>query len=143
MSAPRDQIFQLALARLIALPDAAETELMPSADPISFPARHIFDGGQSIEESGHNFTMYRLGLTVEGYLERDGGTDVHQQLNAFYAATVAALVSDPPLDGLAETIDEGDMRVMVAPLAGTNRLAFALDFSVTFFARRDDPAQPA
>lgn len=143
MPSPRNQIFQTVLARLAALSDAAETELMPSADPISFPARHIFDNGQSIEETGHDFTIYRLDFSVEGYLERDSGADVHQQLNDFYAVTVAALVTDPPLDGVAETIDEGDMRVMVAPLAGTNRLAFALDFTVTFSARRDDPAQPA
>lgn len=143
MASPRDEIFQHVLARLAALPDAAETELMPSADPISFPARHIFDGGHAIEETGHNYTKYQLMLTVEHYLERDGGPGIHQQMNALYAATVRTLLSDPPLDDLAETIDEGDMRVMVAPLGGTNRLACSVDFPITFFARRDDPAQPA
>jgi len=136
-------IFTEVITRLMAIGDAAETELMPSADPVDFPARHVFDGGHNPIDGDAFSTTYQLDFTVEGYLQQAGGAETHAALNDFYAATVRALVSDPPLGGLVETIDEGAMRVVVAPLASQNRLAFALDLSATFATRRDDPAQPA
>lgn len=143
MPAVRSTIFAEIVRRLDAIGDAAETELMPSSDPMSFPARHVFDGGQGIVEAEAGVTRYGLSFTVEGYLEQAGGDGAHAQLNDFYAATVVALMPDPPLGGLAETIDEGDLRITVAPLASLDRLAFALDFTLTFPTRRDDPGQAA
>ncbi|WP_010218851.1 hypothetical protein [Sphingomonas sp. PAMC 26621] len=143
MTAVRSDIFLDILARLTAIGDTAETELMPSSDPVEFPARHIFDNGQSIVELEAGITRYQIDFTVEGYLEQPGGQAAYLALNNFYAATVAALVTDPPLGGLVETLDEGDMRITVAPLADKPRLGFAIDFSLTYATRRDDPAQPA
>jgi len=143
MTAIRTQIAENVFARLEALGDATETELMPSSDPVSFPARHIFDGGHRLIEQEAGSTRYALDLTVEGYLEASGGHEALIALNDLYAATVRALITEPPLGGLAETIDEGDLRITVAPLASKQRLAFALDLVVTFSTRRDDPAQLA
>lgn len=143
MTTHRNAIFADVIERLEAIEDAAETELMPSADPVEFPARHVFDGGHTPIDLDASDTRYSLDFTVEAYVEQAGGTEAHAALNDLYTATVCALVSDPPLGGLVETIDEGALRITVAPLASKQRLAFALDFTVTFATKRDDPAQPA
>jgi hypothetical protein len=44
------------------------------------------------------------------------------------------------MDGLAEVVDEADMRVGVATLASQPRQYLALDFDIEFSTRRDDPA---
>lgn len=143
MTAVRNLIFAEIMERLTSIGDAAETELMPSSDPVSFPARHVFDGGQSLGETEAGVTRYALAVTIEGYLEQAGGADAHEAINELYAATVGALLPDPPLGGLAETIDEGDLRITVAPLASMSRLGFALDLEITFPTRRGHPDQPA
>jgi hypothetical protein len=143
MTVVRHAVCDEVLRRLVALEDAAETKLMPSGDPLAFPARHIFDGGQAVVEGEVASTRYALDLTVEGYLEQAGGADAYAALNDLYAATVRALLEDETLGGLVETIDEGGLRVFVAPLASKSRLGFAGDFTITFATRRDDPAQPA
>ena len=143
MSTLHAALVTLVATRLAALGDAAETELMPSSDPVAFPARHIFDEGHALGDSDAGSTRFDLGITVEGYVEQAGGTAAYLALHDLYAATVRALITEPPLDGLAETIDEGDLRIFVAPRASRDRLSFSLDLSITFSACRDDPAQPA
>ena len=123
--------------------DAAEVELMPSADPVSYDAIHIFDGGQTIVEAEAGSTRYQLKLTIEGYFEEQGGPATYAALNARYAQVVSLMMTDPPMSGLAETIDEGDMRIGVAALASKPRLYFSLDFDIGFLTSRTDPAQAA
>jgi hypothetical protein len=130
-------------ARLTAIDGVTEVERMPSGDPMSFNALHIFDGGQRAGISESDATRYDMSILIEGYVEGSGGKDAHAEINALYADVVAALMSEPPLGGLVETIDEGDLQVTVAQLASKSRLAFSLDFKITFPTRRDDPAQPA
>ncbi len=130
--------------RLAAIEGVAETELMPSADPIIFPALHVFDPGHETDvTTAPGVTRYDLTLTVEGYVEGEGGAAAHADLMTLYTETVAALITDPPLGGLAETIDEGAMRVAVAPLASARRLGFSLEINITFPASRSNPAEPA
>jgi hypothetical protein len=145
MSAVREQIFAAIEDRLrgIASPVVAEVERLPSADPVSFPALHIFDGGHRIVDMEAGTTRYTLTVPIEGYVEQSSGVAAHAALNALYAAVVAAVMPDPPLDGLAETIDEQDFRTAIAPLASIDRLGFAVDFEITFATRRGDPAQAA
>ena len=143
MIAVREAIFAEIEARLIAIGDADETERLPSGDPISFPARHIYDFGQTQEYSDTGVTRYTLSVVVEGYVAGHSGPEAHGALHALYANTIAVLVSEPPLGGLVETIDEGDLRIDVADLASERRLAFSLQLTITYPTRRGDPAQAA
>jgi hypothetical protein len=140
MTAIREAIFKEVEDRLNSL-GVGEVERMPSGDPMVFPALHIFDGGQQTSTAETDVSRYDMSVLIEGYLEASGGSAGHTQLNDLYAAVVAVLIPEPPLGGLAETIDEGSLQITVAPLASARRLAFSLDFSVTFPTRRDDPAQ--
>lgn len=143
MTAIRAQIMAKIKQRLIGLNDAAETKVMPPGEPVEFPARHIFESGHSVDESDLSGTRYGFTPTIEGYVEGSSGDAVYAEINELYANTVRALITDPPLDGLAETIDEGDMRLFVATLASKPRMGFSLEIAITFPTRREDPAQAA
>jgi hypothetical protein len=126
--------------RLTGIEGVAEIQVMPSGDPISFPALHIFDDGHDPEDSDTGGTRNAASPRVEGYVEEAGGAAAYAALDALYCATVRALVTDPPLGGLAETIDEGPVRIFTAELGSMRRLSFALDLPITFSHRRGDPA---
>ncbi|UAK24349.1 hypothetical protein [Sphingomonas nostoxanthinifaciens] len=143
MTALREQIFALIEERLGGIAGVSEVERMPSSDPVSFPALHIFDGGQAPDWDETGVTRYDMTVVVEGFLEASGGAEAHKALNALYVDVVTSLMTEPPLDGLAETIDEGGFRPAVAPLASVRRLGFSLTFQITFPTERGDPAQPA
>lgn len=144
MNPLRSQIILLIAERLSAISGIAEVEVMPSGDPVSFPALHIFDPGHDTDtDTALGVTRYDMSPYIEGYHELPGGRAAYEALNAIYAEVVSALVSDPPLDGLAETIDEGDMRMEVATLASNRRLGFSLKFNITFPTSRSNPAETA
>lgn len=143
MTEVRELVFAGIEERLRAIDGVVEVEVMPSADPLGFPALHVFDSGQDPGEGGPAHQGYDLSPSIEGYVEGSGGVEAFAALNRLYGDTVRALVTEPPLNGLAETIDEGGMRVFVAELASARRLGFSLDLPITFFTRRGDPAQPA
>lgn len=144
MTARRAEIVAEVERRLRLVPGIAEVEVMPSADPMDFPAFHLFDYGQDPIELGAAETRVALNLGLEAYFEKEGGAAAYAQLNDFYAAAVAALIGDDDqLGGLVETIDEGKMTIGVAPLASLPRLYFGLELPITFAARRGDPSQPA
>ena len=137
----REQIFQVIDARLA--PGVASYERQPSSDPAKFPARHVFDNGERPvgSESGAT-TRKTLTITVEGYVEGHSGAGAHAALNALHASTVALMMTEPPLGGLVETIEEArDLRVDVAELANKRRLGFSQDFEVTFSTVRGDPGK--
>ncbi|MES2157481.1 MAG: hypothetical protein V4512_06725 [Pseudomonadota bacterium] len=139
----RGAIFAEIETRLNGIDGIGEVERLPSGDPDQFPALAIYDGAQEVAEEGSDFTLHRLSLTIEGYVEGSAGSDVHDELSALYADTVVALLPDPPLGGLAQTISEAGMRVAVAELANKSRLGFGLDFTIEFFTQRGNPALPA
>lgn len=144
MTARRAEIVAEIERRLRLVPGIAEVEVMPSADPMAFPAFHLFDDGHDPIEAQASATRMDFTPRVEAYFERDGGAETYAQLNAFYAAAVFAVMGDDDqLGGLVETIDEGRMTIGVAPLASASRMYFALDLPITFAARRGDPSQPA
>lgn len=143
MVAVREQIFNEIEQRLGEVEGIGEVERQPSGDPASFPALAIFDSGQQLTESDAINNWYQLEVTIDGTVEGGSGPEAHAALNALYVSIVQALVTEPPLGGLAETIDEGALRVDVAELASERRLNFSLDLSITFPTRRGDPAQPA
>lgn len=143
MTAPRSLVCGTIMGRLRAIPGVAEVERMPSGDPLTFPALHFFDDGHRIGELEAGATRYDMLPTIVGYVEGEGGDEAHDALIDLYSLAVAALLTDPPLDGVAETIDEGNCKFMVAPLASKRRLAFALELPITFAAKRGNPAQAA
>lgn len=143
MSAVRARILAEIEARLKTIPAIAEVEIMPSGDPIDFPALHIFDDGHAIRNGEAGLTGYDIVPELVGYVEGSSGKEAHLELTNLYATAVALLTPDPPLGGLAQSIDEGDMRILVAPLEKGGRLAFTLGLPITFFTRRGDPAQAA
>lgn len=136
MTAIREQILGLVDQRLAPL--AEEYERNPSDDPTRFPALAANDGGHRIVETEAGATRYALDLTVEGYVEGGTGAQASAALNELYAAVVATMMTEPPLGGLAETIEEGDLRVATATLASDRRLGFTLEFTITFPTRRGD-----
>lgn len=123
-------------ARCRAIPDVAEVEVMPSGDPLSFRALHILDLGQSPGDDDSQGDRRILDLSIEGFVELGDGPAAHAALNALYADLIDALMPDPPLGGLAETIDEGAMQIVVATLADTRRMAFSLGFEIGFSTPR-------
>lgn len=143
MTAVRAGIVAEVERRLGLVPGIAEVEVMPAADPMAFPAFHLFDDGQEPVDMDPEATRYALALRVECYVEKPGGSAAYAQLNDLYAAAVAALLGDEQLGGLVETIEEGRQAIGVAPLASEPRLYFGLDLPITFAARRGDPSQPA
>jgi len=129
--------------RFNSLAGIGEVELMPSSDPVSFPALHIFDHGHSIVETEAQATRYACSGSVEGYVELTNGPAAYAALNDLYTRAVAKLMEGEPLDGLAESLDEGDMRIAIAELASERRLGFAFDFEFIVVTQRGDPAQAA
>lgn len=143
MTAPRSLIVADAVDRLRQINLSGETELMPSGDPVSFPALHVFDSGHQTEQSEPGVNRYSMPLEIEGYVEVAGGAAAHASMIRLYTDAVAALLAHPPLGGIAETVDEGDLNIVVATLAERRRLGFTLTILITFPARRGDPAQLA
>lgn len=119
--------------------DVAEYERMPSGDPAKFPARHVHDGGQAVIEREAQTSRYAMEITIEGFVQGDGGAVTHAGLNALYADTVTRMMGLIGAVAEIEAIDEGDFRPGVAPLASRRSMSFAQDFTVTFATRRGDP----
>jgi len=145
--AQRERIFAEIERRFRALDGVAEVDRMPSGEPASFEALHIFDGGQRPGESDASSARYDMAVTIQGYVEKGGGSVAHTALNWLYARAIATVMPEElgehPLGGLAEVIEEGPMQVEVAKLADARRLTFIVDLFITFPTRRGDPAQPA
>lgn len=139
MTAIREAVFDVIEAALRAGTTAAEVERMPSADPMRFPALHILDDGQAPQDREAFAARYDMNVSVEGFVEGDGGAAAHGQLNALYAQVVTALVPLVGAEPLIENVEEGNLRIAVAPLGSVRRLAFSLDFTVTFSTRRGSP----
>lgn len=142
MVAAREQIFVKVDARLSGIHGVAEYERQPSSDPDKFNAVHCYDGGERLIETEAGATRKALSFTVEGYVNGASGPEAHAALNELHANVVKSLLTEPPLDGLVELIEEdGDLRIDVAELASQRRLGFAQDFRVEFATVRGDPGQ--
>lgn len=138
----REQIFAVVDARLAAVTGVLEYERQPTGDPAKFPALHCYDGGERLTEAESYATRKALFLTVEGFVQGASGAAAHAALNTLHANVVKALLTEPPLGGIVELIEEaGDLRIDVAELASQRRLGFAQDFRVEFATVRGDPTQ--
>jgi len=130
-------------ARLSAIQGIKELEIMPSGDPAKFHALHIFYPGHDPSGEEPGATRYAANIEIVGFVENRDGAQAFADLAGLYAAAVASLLTEPPLGGIAETINEGSFRALTAPLANIRRLSFSLVLSLGFAAKRGDPAQPA
>ena len=139
MTAIREQVCAGIEAALVAT-GIVEVEWMPSGDPASFPALHIFDDGQGDEvDQETDATRYRLRLGLMGFVAGGGGSSARIALNELYAQTVAAIMTFADNSSFVEVAEEGAMQVQVAALSSERRLAFSLDFDLVYATRRGDP----
>ena len=136
MTGTREAIFAEIEARLRTARPDAEVERMPSGDPSTFPAYGIIDRGHGPTDYEAGTTRYQLDVTIEGYVEGAGGSAAHAAMNALYEDAKAALITEPPLGGLVESIDEGDFTADVAALSSQRRVGFQADFRIIFSTER-------
>jgi hypothetical protein len=141
MTAIREQIFAAIEALLQDIDGVGEVERMPSGDPASFPALHLFDDGHRPSDSGPeaDAQLQALSVAIDGYVQGGDGAEAHAALNALYAAVIEALFPEPVLGGLAEEIEETGFSVTVAERANKRRLAFALQLTIHYATRRGSP----
>lgn len=131
-------------SRLEAITGLGSYEVEPSGDPARFPALALYEGSMRVEESETGTTRYALFVTVEGYVEGGSGKAARAKRSALHAEAVKAMMTEPFLEGIVETVEEdGDYRPDVAELAKKRRLGFAQDFKIIFVTARGDPTQPA
>src|SRR5687767_2296304 len=106
MPSAREQIFVVVDTRLQAISGVQEYEREPSADPAKFSALHVEDQGQSpIGEEGGS-SRKALIFTVRGYVKGASGAGAHAVLNELHANVVKTLMTEPPLGGIVELIEE-------------------------------------
>lgn len=119
-------------------------ELMPAGEPDRFPALQIYDSGHVATETSALATRYLLAIDIDGYVTRSGGAAsgaaAHDAANDLYAATVAALMRDPSLGGLAVVIDEKGFTLDVIELAELRAVKFTLSIEVEFVGNTNNPA---
>lgn len=139
MTAAREAIFAKIEELLNTITGVNEVERMPSGDPSKFPALHIWDEGQRLEQAEAGVTEYDMTFNIDGYVEAPGGSPAHTALNALHSSMVQVLVTEPPIGGLVDEITEGVMNVTIAPLASKRRLAFTAEFTVNFPTNRGNP----
>lgn len=139
MTAIRETIWAAIDAALGGVSGVVEYERCPSGDPTSFPSIGAHDSGQAVVEAEAGRTRYRMDVGVEMFVQTDGGAAAHGVLNNLYSAVVTALVALVDTVPEIEEVEEGDLRVAVAPLADRRRLAASCDFAVYFSTRRGDP----
>ena len=137
----RDLILAAVVAAIEGL--APEIEIEPAGDPSVFPSIGIFDNGHIVIEREAFATRREMALLIEGYVDGGDGAAPTAERNALAAAIVTALLADETLGGVAELVDDGDLRNSTAVLASQRRLGFAQDFAIQFTTSRANPALPA
>ena len=141
MSAKRLAILLEIEARMQSLAGVNEVLLNASGDPSQFPAIFIDDAGHTPDSTTEpGATRYDMAVTIEGFVENDGGSAATAAINALYLSVVEALIQEPALDGLVEIINEGPMRMQTVALGKQRRMGFALDLEIQFVADRQSPA---
>jgi hypothetical protein len=111
------------------------------ADPVQeFPALVMHDGGHEVTTENTGMTGYEMTVTVEGFVASASQAATGTDMNALYAKTVQAVLSDCTLGDLAVDINEQSMEVALNDLIGNAPCsAFNLIFSVQFYTKQGDP----
>jgi hypothetical protein len=137
----RDAITAAVMSALAGAAD--ELELEPAGDPSRFPALGAVFGGHRVLEREAGLTRYEMPVTIDGFVDGEGGEAPSAARNALQADVVTRLVADGQLGGIVELIEDDDCRMFTAALANVRRLGFAQDFTVQFTTARGNPALPA
>ncbi|MEO1221582.1 MAG: hypothetical protein AAFY42_09585 [Pseudomonadota bacterium] len=118
----------------------AEVERMPSGDPASFPALHIFDQGDepAQEEEETDTEAFWLQIGIDGYVTESPASTA---ANALYAALKEILMAHPPIGGIAEEIRQGRLDMAVAERAKDHRLGFGVEFNILYRTRFGRPQE--
>lgn len=102
----------------------------------------LVDGTQRVLEDAHAGTLYRLAVRVDGAVTRPTADQLGPAISALYGQTLAALLADRTLGGLAIDVAEGGegedeptgLEVDVSREAYTApAIAMGLHFTVTYF----------
>lgn len=125
----------------IEVPEAVELE--PEGEPTIFPGLGLIIHGAAAFERECGLIRWRMGVTVDGYVEFDDGTEGSAARAEFHAAAVAAIMADEQLGGLVERVDPEDFRFDNAVQASVRRLSFTQDFTIEFVTLRSNPAVQA
>lgn len=123
--------------------DPKAVELEPEGEPTIFPGLGLMIHGAQPIERECGLIRWRMGVTVDGYVEFEDGTEGSPARAEFHAATVAAIMSDEQLGGLVERVDPEDFRFDNAVQASVRRLSFTQDFTIEFVTLRSNPAVQA
>jgi hypothetical protein len=137
----REQILQAIVTRLALIPGIAEVTRETSGDPSRFPALVVMDGDQQPIEREPSVSRYEMSPGIWGYVEGEDGPAVASARTKLYGDVVAALITEPPLDGLAETIEEGALDTRPGQLGALRRLEFGLTFNITYATKRGAPTE--
>jgi hypothetical protein len=142
MTAISEQICLWLDARLAAISGVVEYERDPSGDPTDFPSVSLTYEGHVTEEAEAGTTRYVADFTIEAYLEGSSGAGVSAQMNDLHVGVVAAVVDpgNPPVGGLAERVEEGDLVRATAHFASIPRKGFRQQFKIQFSTQRGNPA---
>ena len=111
-----------------------------------FPGLVVLDGGhQAADDENAGFTRYILTVQVEGYVGAVNSVqlaeaDLGPAISALYASSLAVLMADRTLGGLAVDLHEGALDVAIDredghPPAG----GFMLEIIVDYFTKTADP----
>lgn len=109
---------------------------------VEYPALVLFDGDMTPSSENSGFTNYDMLLRVDGLLNPADTSEIGRDINRLYAETLAALLEDTTLNGLAIDIIEGPRDVQIGRGEGQGPFGFfSLQFTVKFWTQEDDPYQ--
>jgi hypothetical protein len=78
------------------------------------PLLVVMDGAHTTRLTDFMDTAYEMQLAVDGAISAEQDADLGPNLNALYAATIAALMADQTLDGVATLIREDGLGIRIA-----------------------------
>lgn len=100
----------------------------------------VFDGPQIKVSDETGVDVYRMTVSVEGYIRVKGDALAGPALNELYADVVVAATADLTLGGIAVDVREGNMPdAYIDPDATLATMAFELEFEIDYMTKQDDP----
>ena len=139
----REQVLAAVAARLGTI--GGVTVERNRVEPVTaFPALVMIDGGHTVTEENAGLKLYASRFDVEGYVQTTTAAELGPSLSDLYAKTVAALMADRTLGGVAIDVREGELRdpeIDRTP-GHAPHAAFSLAFEVDYTTRPADPYQP-
>ena len=143
----RERIMVALLQLLTDLPRVTKVA-RNKAEPFTaaeLPALNLIDGDQTPDHSVHGQTLYRMTVTIEGFVAAADSEAAVVELNALYARVAALLSADQRLataevpDGLALSVEEADLVIDLARGGEEPQAAFGLNVDVQYITAVGKP----